>query len=59
MLIPTDLDPPKLVNQLIFSFAILGGCIENESRILINFTMCTEKFNHSLRTLAKCLYKYR
>lgn len=59
MLIPADLDPPKLVNQLIFSFAILGGCIENESRILINFTMCTGKFNHSLRTLAKCLYKYR
>lgn len=55
MLIPTDLDPPKLVNQLIFSFGILGGCIENESRILINFTMCTGKFNHSLRTLAKCL----
>lgn len=45
ILIPIDLDPPKLVHRLISSFAILGCCIENESRILINLTIITYQEN--------------
>lgn len=41
MSISTFFDPPKLVNHLIFSFAILGWCSKNESKISLNFTLIT------------------
>lgn len=39
MLTPTDLDPSKRVHHLTRIFAILSWFFENDSRLLINFTI--------------------
>lgn len=61
MLIPIDLDSPKLVHHLTLIFAISDLFLEIERRFLINFTIITYqlKFKYTLGTSSRPVLKYQ